>query len=767
MTDDKFSLSRQTFWFDDVQIDPQAFKVWKAGSEVQLEPKAFSLLLLLIERRGELVTKDEILDAVWKETNVTENALTRKIAMLRRTLGDDSRQAKYIQTVHTRGYQFIAEVKVENGASVNGYPRNGYQTGAVEAEKTEESLTDSAQAGTFHLPTLSPSTLPIQQATPPIPPLETAASSQSINFSKRLIRRLALIGALLTVMLAALLVWQFYLKDALEPRPEIVEIVPVTTAVGLALNPTFSPDGNSLAYSSEQSGSFELYVKSLAPGGREVALTTDGNLNMEPAWSPDGKFIAYHSAKRGGIWLMPALGGAARQLTEFGCHPVWSPDGQSLAFQSESFHDMIQPYASSATLWTISAQGGTAKQLTQAGTPTGGHLCPAWSPDGKRIAFLNADLASYQIWSVALESGQLTQMTPHFSGDKADLVWYPDGQSIYFTMGMMLFKLRINQETGERIGKPIKVADLGFTIFRNPAISADGKKIAYSSWTAKTNVWSVPISPTTFAATGPPIPLTNETASRNTLASFSPDGRKIAFAAERRGLGYQLWLMEPDGKQQVQLTSDAQAAYSPQWFPDGNRLAFECVRAGRQTFSVLSLDGRQEKVLSEAEGLELPRLSPDGAQVAFMYAPKGFFSVGTMALEGGKPRQLTSLQTFTGFPFWSPDGKWLAFQMKRDDQMQVMLMPSEGGAPTQLTFDHGDHWPYAWSPDGDKIAYAGSRHGVWNLYWVSRTDKTQKQLTENTKLNVIMRAPDWSPQGNQIIYEFAELSGNINLLCLR
>ena len=763
MIEDKFPASRPTFWFDDVQVDTQAFKVLKAGREVHLEPKAFSLLLLLIERRGELVTKDEILDAVWKETNVTENALTRKIAMLRRTLGDDSRQAKYIQTVHTRGYQFIAEVRVQNGTFADGHSRNGHQTGSIEEEKAEASLTASAQAGNSHIPTLSTSALLTNQAT------ATAAlpRSQAFNFSKGLSRQLALIGALLTLGLGALLVWKFYLKDAVESRPEIAEIVPITTATGLALNPTFSPDGNTLAYSSDQSGSFEIYAKPLAGGGREIQLTADGNRNMEPAWSPDGKFIAYHSAKRGGIWLMPALGGAVRQLTEFGCRPVWSPDSATLTFQSESFHDMIQPYASSATLWLVSAQGGAAKQITQAGTPAGGHICPAWSPDGKRIAFLNTDLASYQIWTVAVESGQAKQLTPPLSGDKADLVWHPGGQSLFFTMGMMLFKLRVATDTGERLGKPVKVADLGFTIFRNPAFSADGKKIAYSSWTFNGNVWSVPLSPTTFEATGPATPLTQETASRNTLAAFSPDGRRIAFAAERRGLGYQLWLMEPDGENQLQLTSDAQAAYSPQWFPDGNRLLFECVREGRQTFSSLALDSRQEKILSEAKGLEFPRLSPDGTQVAFTYAPNGLFNVGTMATESGTPKQLTFAQQFTGFPFWSPDGKWLAFQMKQGDEMQIMLMPSEGGAPRQLTFDHGDHWPFGWSPDGDKIAFAGSRNGVWNLYWVSRADKTQQQLTRNTKLNTILRVPDWSPLGNQIVYERVELTGNINLMHLK
>nr|MDQ3013174.1 hypothetical protein [Acidobacteriota bacterium] len=158
---------------------------------------------------------------------------------------------------------------------------------------------------------------------------------------------------------------------------------------------------------------FELYAKPLAQGGREIQITSDGNNNWEPAWSPDGKTIAYHSDRRGGIWLIPALGGTPKQLTEFGCRPTWSRDGTMIVFQSESFHDLVQPYASSATLWVIPSEGGAPKQITQAGKPAGGHLCPAWSPDGKRVAFLNANLASYQIWSVELATEQSKQMTPN------------------------------------------------------------------------------------------------------------------------------------------------------------------------------------------------------------------------------------------------------------------------------------------------------------------------------------------------------------------
>ncbi len=105
------------FEFDDVRVEPSKFKIWKAGAELALEPKTFQVLLFLLENRGRLIENNELLDAVWKDTFVTENAMTREIAKLRKALGDDPKTAKYIQTVHTQGYRFIAEteeVKTKN-----------------------------------------------------------------------------------------------------------------------------------------------------------------------------------------------------------------------------------------------------------------------------------------------------------------------------------------------------------------------------------------------------------------------------------------------------------------------------------------------------------------------------------------------------------------------------------------------------------------------------------------------------------------------------
>ena len=109
------------FTFDDVHVRPQTSEVFKSGVPLQLEPKAFKLLIFLVENRHRLIEKNEILDIVWEKTAVSENALASAVAKLRKTLGDDSRTVKYIQTVHTRGYRFIAEVRAEDDSETNGH----------------------------------------------------------------------------------------------------------------------------------------------------------------------------------------------------------------------------------------------------------------------------------------------------------------------------------------------------------------------------------------------------------------------------------------------------------------------------------------------------------------------------------------------------------------------------------------------------------------------------------------------------------------------
>ena len=113
------------------------------------------------------------------------------------------------------------------------------------------------------------------------------------------------------------------------------------------------------------------------------------------------------------------------------------------------------------------------------------------------------------------------------------------------------------------------------------------------------------------------------------------------------------------------------------------------------------------------------------------------------------------------YPAYSPDGKYLAFQMKRGDDTHVMVMPAEGGEPSQLTNDRGQSWIYDWSPDGGKVLFAGLREGLWNVWWVSRTTKEERRLTDYKKLNSFVRYPSWSPKGDRVAYEYSETTGNV------
>src|ERR1019366_7702309 len=106
--------------FDQFEVDDREFRLSEDGTPVQLEPKALRLLVYLIENRNRLVRKQELLDKVWPDAMVTENALTRAIGLLRKALNEDSRVPRYLETVPTAGYRFIANVTTENGASTPG-----------------------------------------------------------------------------------------------------------------------------------------------------------------------------------------------------------------------------------------------------------------------------------------------------------------------------------------------------------------------------------------------------------------------------------------------------------------------------------------------------------------------------------------------------------------------------------------------------------------------------------------------------------------------
>jgi Tol biopolymer transport system component/DNA-binding winged helix-turn-helix (wHTH) protein len=723
-----------------VQVDTAGFRVERAGQTVPLEPKAFDLLVLLLERRGHVVTKQEILDTVWRQTAVSDNALTRIVAHLRKALGDDARDARYIETVPTRGYRWLAPVERRDGGL------------------------------------LAASVI----ATPAVAPPRAASPK----------RRWA-VPLLAVLVIAGALAFGYRRAGTREADPPALAAIwpsQVTVSRGLDAFPALSPNGLSVAYASDQTGGFEIVVRSLAAGATEMALTSDGQQNVQPAWSPDGQYIAFHSMRRGGLWIVPALGGAARQVADFGSDPAWSPDGRRIAFQSDPLAD-VAPNAFGAnipsSIWTVVRDGSGLRRLTHPPRPAGGHASPAWSPDGRRIVFATYSAAPSRLWSIPADGGEPFSIT-ETKHALFDPVFAPDGRSIYYaTGGPYVIRVPVSPATGESAGEPQPIATGGVAAVRHLSISGDGRRLVLAGLSLQSNLWDVSVSPDTGEASGPPRPLTDDTSRRKTSPVFSPDGRWIAYTATRGGAGTDIWVIHAaDGRAQPVTIGDpaspklsASANFRPNWMPDSQRIAFLNNDGGRTTLQVADLTSRRSEAVVEL-GREGPgddarrsvinpaldfRLSPDGQQIAYSAVDPatGLPRLYVRGLADGPPRPLGDGAQAETYPVWSPDGRWVAAQVRTEIGSRIGVRPAAGGPLQILTPERGEAWVHHWTGSGDTIVFAGQRAGVWNVWSVSRRTGRETQVTRYTGVGTFVRYPTASPRGDRVVFELGEVHGNI------
>lgn len=539
--------------------------------------------------------------------------------------------------------------------------------------------------------------------------------------------------------------------------------VRIPTGSGLTIHPALSPSGDVIAYSSDRTGRFEIYVRTLDGAAAERALTTDGKQNFEAAWSPDGAWIAYHSKGRGGIWKVPARGGAPALVADFGSHPAWSPDGELIAFQSQTLFDFgatAAPAVPPSTIWVVGARGGPARDVTREGAPPGGHGAPEFSADSRQIFFVVSDqrVSFGELWTVGVEGGAIRRVLT------ARRLYDPvvQGEQVLFAGSAQRSAYAVYRTRTD--GGPPELLSLERTaVPRDLSVSRDGTRAAWCAVRVASRIVSVPVGPD-GTATGTPRELTHDSG-RDTWPVFSPDGSRIAFGRTRTGINADVWVMDADGGNPRPLTSDPAADFLQDWFPSGDRIFILSDRSGRFTpFALTLADGKVTPLAVDTGDLWVPRLSPDGRRIAYNSKSGGItVNVWTAPLGGGRAEQLTFDRESMGFPTWSPDGRFLAMQVQRGDDTQVVVLPSTGGTPELLTSAHGQSWAFSWSPDGGRLAFAGLRDEHWNVYSLSRATRQERRLTDDTKLNVYVRYPSWSPRGDQVVYERAETSGEIIL----
>jgi len=377
-----------------------------------------------------------------------------------------------------------------------------------------------------------------------------------------------------------------------------------------------------------------------------------------------------------------------------------------------------------------------------------------------------------EVWSVSVRDGSLRRILPRKEDGRDakhgyyDPAFSPKGDFLYFAathnryLNPSLWRMRTPAAPGGAWGEPERVTSDGTAAVRQIAVSPRSGTVAYAAPSIASNLWSLPLDPKSSLPSGDPVALTRTTGGRNTTPRFSPDGSTIAFISSRAGTASDVWLIGRDGGEARPLTEGADA-FSPNWLPAGDRIAFFTSRGRKKGLWTVSREDRSQRLLLElADDVYSTRLSKDGTLLALTRSTPEI-AVWVQPVAGGEAQRLTPDGQGASFPCWSPDGRTLAVEILRSPDEFVGLMPAAGGVPTILVDDKGASWPWDWSPDGERIAFAGNRAGVWNIYWVARSGGPSRRLTQNRNRHAFLRYPAWSPQGDRIVYAYAETTGNI------
>lgn len=741
--------------FGPFEFDAAAFRLRRDGQTVPVEPKAIDVLRLLLERWPAVVEKSELFDVVWHDVAVTDNALTRIVAQLRRALDDDAKSPRYIETVATRGYRFVAAVR----------------PGLVSTElpSAVDSRIDQDAAGVGAAPTASsPPTTHVRWTRWAI-----VAAVAALIAAGGIIALRPIVARIIKtqVMQAARSVDRSSLDRLATARP-----AQLTTGDGLDGQPAFSKDGTTLAFSSDRSGSFEIYVQSLTPGAVPTPLTSNGRSNIQPTWSPDGRFIAYHEAAGGGIWVVPSRGGTARRLAETGSHPSWSPDGQLIAYQSlvSNLIPASNPPTSPSSIWIVEATG-RARAVTNNATSDRPRVAPQWSADG-RLFFVETPAPTSDgestLWSMNVTTGEQRVEARHRLL-LPDYALSPDAAGAWVLVRTgAVWWLPLTGDVDSREPRPTGLPSPG--IQSELAVSPDGDRLAWTLVQPRSELQSV------RAPDGQGRPATTEIVSvgtgvRATGAAAAPDGR-LAYSGILQGSPPQIWVREVDGAVR-QVTLDRGDHVNPTWLPGETEVAYFAAHDGNTTFSAVNVTTGVERELFRVSVLQLPTgsslhplaylnmaIDASASRVAVTLAMNGVMNLWVSDIDTqGTPsvaRQLTFETQGGAFPKWSPDGQWLSYQCDDGTSIHACVIGADGHGRQQITHDPGLNFTGGWM-DSNTLLVAARRDAVWNIISVNRRSGKTITYTSFTDARSYVRYPQWDAVQRRITFERGDALGNV------
>ena len=445
--------------------DPATGTLRQDGAHVVLTLKSFEVLLALIERRGQVVDKDVLLKLVWPDTIVEENNLARHISTLRKALNDHPPDYQFIVTVPGRGYRFVAPVQ--------------------ELARNE-----------IPPPRPAPPQAPAVDLNAHKPPAAVVAPAAQ-SFARTRAVALAAAGVVAAGITGIVLLGNF---PRTEPDAPDRKLWQLTSSGGLESDAAWAPNGQTIAYSSDRDGNFDIWSQPIGDV-QPVRLTSSPSHDWQPSWSPDGKFVAFRSERDGGgIFVVSATGGHERRITNFGYQPQWSPREPTILFSSSN--------TVRSKLYVAGADGGQLRQVLSSFLDEFASYRAAWHPDGHRISVFGSHRRDgNSFWTVSLD-GTSPVRSP-VSADVAirlkktgvnltEFVWSPQADALYFEgrseEAVNIWRIGVDPQSMEWRDGPERIT-VGGGLDTDIAVSPDGKKLAFTVRDESTRLWSLPFDP--------------------------------------------------------------------------------------------------------------------------------------------------------------------------------------------------------------------------------------------------------------------------------
>ena len=543
------------------------------------------------------------------------------------------------------------------------------------------------------------------------------------------------LGVLLAV---AGILWWFAGRSATEALAPQYNLRQLTHDTGLTSQPAISKDGRMIAYASDRAGegNLDIWVQQVAGGGL-IPLTDHEADDWLPDFSPEGSQVVFQSDRDGGgVYVAPALGGAARLLAKDGWRPQVSPDGQWVAYD-------VGGIMREASIHVVAMSGGASRKL-ETGVAWGAG--PVWSPDGQYILFAGSPekvLLTFETldwWIAPAEGGQAVKTGVADIKEKAGLRlggveasapdWLADPDRIIFSSRQgdttNIYQLMLASEPWWAVGTPLRLTQ-GISQ-QEPAALPDGR-IAFTSRSDNLDVWVVAIDANGGKLNGEPEPVT-ASAGDERFPTVSADGAKLAFVREQSGSG-DIWIRDNETGVETPLVvtpaREARAIISP----DGTKVAFVRGRRGNFELFVIPTGGGVEEKLDDGVRTIMP-WSPDSRKI--IHASRAFDGWSTIDVETREVIHILENQgNRVHSPAFSPDGQWLSFKVIEQPARvePTFIAPLRDGvaAPRsewiRITKDQldGRSW---WSPDGN-LLYFFSRRDGFRCIWASHLDPGSKR----------------------------------------